>query len=99
MLISTKTLKPIEWSEKEFEVIGTVGDRIRVCVLTPELKNCGWKTICVGVIPTGRWIIRYSFQNQNGKQFGEYANSLAEAKKMVTKFLEVFLTIVTEGAS
>lgn len=98
MIISTKSLKPIEWQEKDFEFIGVIGGTIQFCVVTPEYSPTGWKTLNTGVMRTGRWIIRYSMKNMNGKPFGEYANSLEEAKEQAAKFLEGSVNLITKGA-
>lgn len=98
MIISTKSLKPIEWQKKDFEFIGLIGGKVRICVLSPEYSPTGWKTPSVGAVRTGRWIIRFCVQNENGKPFGEYADSLEEAKEQAAKFLEGFVNLITKGA-
>jgi len=92
MIISTKSIKPIEWRDVDFETIGIIGNgNCRLCVITQEFGYFGK--------PTGRWIVRYSLQNENGKNFGYYSNSLEEAKESARKFLESFLELLTVGAN
>jgi hypothetical protein len=90
MIISTKSVRQIDWNTVDFEIVGTVGGKFRLCVITQEVHKSGK--------PTGRWIIRYSFQNENGKPFGCYSNSLEEAKWAARCMLEGLLGLLTEGA-
>jgi hypothetical protein len=91
MIISTKSIKPIKWQTVDFEIAGIIADQFRLCTISQELGERNR--------PTGRWLIRYSLQNENGKHFGYYSNSLEEAKESARNFLESFLELLTVGAN